>query len=147
MCVCSIPHREGYGLERVHEETKNSCFHNLPSLYPSSFCSVYLFYSVFGRGKPRDKQRTSSSTNVHAECRGFESHSRKLNFSKKKWALLSAVELFALHLRCCSSMIHAHDGVASKYNGVIQCGGMQKLVLWGQTFWGEERLVTIASIP
>ena len=34
-------------------------------------------------------------------------HSRQLNFSKKKWAVLSAVELFALHLRCCSSMIHA----------------------------------------
>ena len=46
-----------------------------------------------------------------------------------------------------SANVHAHDGVASKHNGVIQCSGMQKLVLWGQTFWGEERLVTIASIP
>ena len=43
---------------------------------------------------------------MYVECRGFESHSRQLNFSKKKWAVLSAVELFALHLRCCSSVIH-----------------------------------------
>ena len=40
------------------------------------------------------------------ECRGFESHSRQLNFSKKKWDVSSVVELFALHLLCCSSMIH-----------------------------------------
>ena len=32
----------------------------------------------------------------------------QLNFSKKKWAVLSVVELFTLHLLCCSSMIHAH---------------------------------------
>ena len=37
----------------------------------------------------------------------FESHSRQLHISKKKWAVLSAVELFAVHLLCCSSMIHA----------------------------------------
>ena len=47
---------------------------------------------------------------VSAECRGFESHSRQLNFSKKKWAVLSAVELFALHLCCCSSVIHVCGG-------------------------------------
>ena len=64
----------------------------------------------------------------------FESHSRQLNYSKKKWAVLSAVELFALHLHCCSSMIHAcmyshqvynsNGGLAPKIGLVLGQSGM-----------------------
>ena len=36
---------------------------------------------------------------------------RELNFSKKKYDVLSVVELFALHLHCCSSVIHVQKGV------------------------------------
>ena len=72
------------------------------------------------------------------ECRGFESHSRQLNFSKKKWAVLSVVELFALHLHCCSSMIHVcvcvcvRGGEEKKRKGVL---GIEMAFVHGHMHW------------
>ena len=65
--------------------------------------------NTHSKGKHTQTHYNAGFEELYYNSRGlYATCSRQLNFSKKKWAVLSAVELFALHLCCCSSVIHAH---------------------------------------